>query len=318
MVPIGDALTERGVDLGRYAPGPLAGCTQDGKLYCIGTYTGALVLMYNKDMFDAAGVPYPSSTVPMSVDEYAAIGQKLSVLSDDPAKKVFGAEAGPTYWWTDPTDFIGPDGHAVVGFLDDDATIHTWEVLTGLVRDGFAVTDNMGSAMGVESLLASGMEAMSFEDNFQIGDLLAQGMNLGIAPLPVESAGQPAFVPSWTDAWSTFVTSEHPAETLDLLTFMATEGNKLRMAGGAFPLDQQLAQEGDYVAGDPAKQQLLDIMALTKPVPFVPGWFSVFGQLEDTFPQIVENGDAAAALHDIAPVIQDDIAREWETWDNLQ
>ena len=318
MVPIGDALAERGVDLSRYAQGPLAPCMQDGKLYCIGTYTGALVLMYNKDMFDAAGVPYPSSTVPMSVDEYAALGQKLSVLSDDPAKKVFGAEAGPTYWWTDPSDFIGPDGHAVVGVLDDDATIHTWDVLAGLVRDGFAVTDNMGSAMGVESLLASGREAMSFEDNFMIGDLLAQGMNLGIAPLPVETAGQPAFVPSWTDAWSTFVTSEHPAETLDLLTFMATEGNKLRMEGGAFPLDQQLAKDGDYVGGDPAKQQMLDVMGLTRTIPFVPGWFSVFGQLEDTFPQIVENGDAAAALHDIAPVIQDDIAREWETWDNLQ
>jgi multiple sugar transport system substrate-binding protein len=318
MVPIGDALTARGVDLTRFAPGPIAPCTYEGKLYCIGTYTGALVLMYNKDMFDAAGIPYPSSTVPMTVDEYAALVQRLAVASDDPAQRVYGGEAGATYWWTEPTDFIGPDGRTVVGVLDDDATIHDWDVTTGLVRDGYAMTDALGASMGIESLLASGGAAMGFEDNTQIGPLLAQGLNVGIAPLPVETSGQPAFVPSWTDAWSTFTTSQHPEQALDLLTFMATEGNQLRLAGGMFPLDQQLAKDSDYAAGNPARQQMLDVMGLTRTIPFVPGWFSVFGQLEDTFTQVIDNGDAAAALHDIAPILQDDLAREWETWDAVQ
>ena len=317
MVEVGEVLKERGVDLTRFAPGPLGPCTMDGKLYCIGTYTGALVLMYNKDLFDKAGIPYPSSTTPMTVDEYADIATKLTVEDPDPAKKVWGGEGGPTYWWTDMPDFIGPDGHTVVGVLDDDATIHTWDVLAGLVREGKALTDDTVVSMGASSLLATGQQAMSFEDNFQIGDLLAQGVNIGVAPLPVETAGEPAFVPSWTDAWSTFVDSEHPAQALDFITFMATEGNVLREAGGAYPLDQQVAKDADYGADSPAKQQMVDVMALTRTLPFVPGWFSVFGQLEDTFPQVVETGDAAAALHDVAPVIQDDLAREWETWDSL-
>lgn len=316
IVEVGSVLQERGVDLSRYAPGPLGGCTLDGKLYCIGTYTGALVVMYNKDLFDKAGVPYPSSTVAMTVDEYAAIVKKLSVKDDDPAKRIWGGEAGPTYWWTDMPDFIGPDLKTVVGVLDDDATIRTWETLTGLVRDGYALTDDMVASMGASSLLATGQQAMSFEDNFAIGDLLDQGVNLGVAPLPVESEGQPAFVPSWTDAWSTFTTSQHPEQALDFITFMATEGNVLREAGGAYPLDQQVAKDADYGADSPAKQQMVDVMALTRPLPFVPGWFNVFGQLEDTFPQVIENGDAAAALHDVAPVLQDDLAREWETWNS--
>jgi ABC-type glycerol-3-phosphate transport system substrate-binding protein len=318
MVEVGEVLKERGVDLSRYAQGPLGPCTMDGKLYCMGTYTGALVLMYNKDIFDKAGIPYPSSTTPMTVDEYAALAKKLTVPSDDPAKKVWGGEAGPTYWWTDPVDFIGPDGHAVVGVLDDEPTIHTWDVLTGMVRDGTALSDDMVVSMGASSLLAAGQQAMSFEDNFLIGDLLEQGVNIGIAPLPVESAGEPAFVPSWTDAWSTFVTSEHPAQALDFITFMAKEGNVLREAGGAFPLDQQVAKDADYGADSPAKKQMLEVMGLTRPIPFVPGWFNVFGQLEDTFPQVVENGDSASALHAAAAVIQDDLAREWETWDGLK
>ena len=316
MVEVGEVLKERGVDLERYAPGPLGACTMDGKLYCIGTYTGALVLMYNKDLFDKAGVPYPSSTVPMTVDEYAEIARKLSVNDADPAKRVYGAEAGPTYWWTDMPDFLGADLRTVVGELDDEETIHTWDVLAGLVRDGHAVTDDQVASMGGSGLFATGQQAMSFEDNFAIGDLLEQGVNVGVAPLPVETAGQPAFVPSWTDAWSTFVTSKHPDQALDFIEFMATEGNVLREAGGAYPLDQQLAVEADYAADSEAKQQMVDVMGLTRPLPFVPGWFSVFGQREDTFPQVAENGDAASALHGVAPVIQDDLAREWESWDS--
>jgi multiple sugar transport system substrate-binding protein len=318
MVPVGEALTQRGVDLSRFAQGPLSTCTLDGKLYCIGTYTGALVLMYNKDLFDKAGVAYPSATTPLTVDEYAALAKKLTVASDDPAKKVWGGEGGPTYWWTDPADFIGPDGHAVTGVLDDAPTIHTWDVITGLVKDGYAVTDDQAASMGATSLMATGQQAMSFEDNFQLGELLDQKVNVGIAPLPVESAGQAAFVPSWTDAWSTFVKSPHPQQALDFIAFMATDGSKLREEGGTFPLDQVVAKEQDYAAGSPAKAQMLQVMGLTKPIPFVPGWFSAFGSLEDTFTQVVENGDAAGALHAAAPVIQDDLARQWETWDALK
>ena len=317
MVPIGDVLTARGVDLTRFAQGPLSNCTQDGKLYCIGTYTGALVLMYNKKLFDAAGIPYPSSTVPMSVDEYAALAKKLSIPNDDLAKRVWGGEAGPTYWWINPANLTAPDGRTVVGALDDEATIHSWNVASGMVRDGSAISDDQATSMGAANLMATGQQAMSFEDNFNLGDLLEQGVDVGVAPLPVESSGEPAFVPSWTDAWSTFVKSDLPDQSIEFLVFMAKEGNALREAGGAFPLDQQLAIEGDYAAGSPAKQQMVDVMGLTRPVPFVPGWFSTYGQLEDTFTQVVESGDAASALHDVAPIIQDDLARQWDTWEAL-
>ncbi len=164
-------------------------------------------------------------------------------------------------------DFLGADLRTVVGELDDEETIHTWDVLAGLVRDGHAVTDDQVASMGGSGLFATGQQAMSFEDNFAIGDLLEQGVNVGVAPLPVETAGQPAFVPSWTDAWSTFVTSKHPDQALDFIEFMATEGNVLREAGGAYPLDQQLAVEADYAADSEAKQQMVDVMGLTRAPP---------------------------------------------------
>jgi ABC-type glycerol-3-phosphate transport system substrate-binding protein len=102
----------------------------------------------------------------MTVDEYAALAKELTVENEDPAKKVWGGEAGPTYWWIDRANLTAPDGRTVVGALDDEATIHSWEVASGMVRDGTAITDDQATSMGASSLMATGRQAMSFEDNF--------------------------------------------------------------------------------------------------------------------------------------------------------
>ena len=93
----------------------MAGCTYEGKVYCIGTYTGAVLLFYNKDLFDAAGVPYPSSTEPMTIDEYAAMIKRLSKPSDDIKKRVWGGDAGAAYWWADRSTMFSADGRKIEG-----------------------------------------------------------------------------------------------------------------------------------------------------------------------------------------------------------
>src|SRR5438132_13074584 len=47
-------------------------CTVSGKLYCVPYYAGSRAVIYRKDMFAAAG-----ATVPTSMDELLAAGQKL-------------------------------------------------------------------------------------------------------------------------------------------------------------------------------------------------------------------------------------------------
>src|SRR5207245_7866159 len=47
-------------------------CTVSGKLYCVPYYAGSRAVIYRKDMFAAAG-----ATVPTSMDEMLAAGQKL-------------------------------------------------------------------------------------------------------------------------------------------------------------------------------------------------------------------------------------------------
>ena len=51
----------------------------DGKPVAYSAANEILVLYYNKDLFDAAGVPYPSSTDAMTWDEFVDTAKKLTI-----------------------------------------------------------------------------------------------------------------------------------------------------------------------------------------------------------------------------------------------
>ena len=142
---------------------------------------------------------------------------------------------------------------------------------------------------------------------------------MGVAPLPVERAGDPVWASTWMDMWAVPAKASHPDAAKELVVWIATEGNKIRAEAGAPPLDLQLAKDLGWASGAPERQILLDLAAQAKQRAFVPGFFSVLGPvLEDAFTSIVENGDAGSALRGAAPLLQEDLDREWETWDKIQ
>ena len=91
MVPIGDVLTERGVDLTRFAQGPLSNCTQDEQaLLHRDVHRCARPHVQQGTSSTRRAVPYPSSTTPMTVDEYAALAKKLTVDERRPGQEGLG------------------------------------------------------------------------------------------------------------------------------------------------------------------------------------------------------------------------------------
>ena len=84
FLPLDDMLSAQNIKVSDYNANAMSlYCDYGGKTYCIGSYTGAVLLFYNKDMFDAVGLPYPSATEPMTVDQYAELIRKLVKPSDD-------------------------------------------------------------------------------------------------------------------------------------------------------------------------------------------------------------------------------------------
>ncbi len=90
LEPLNSYIESAGIDLSEYG-GTTDQVTVDGELYEMPFRSDFWVLFYNKDLFDAAGVDYPTND--MTFDEYDALARK--VASDE-----FGAQVYGTHYHT--------------------------------------------------------------------------------------------------------------------------------------------------------------------------------------------------------------------------
>jgi multiple sugar transport system substrate-binding protein len=320
VLPLDDVIASEHVDTADYNQSAFSYCNLDGKTYCLGSYNGAIMLFYNKTMFDEAGLPYPSTTVPMTIDEYAATAAQLTKRSDDRSSYVWGGYADVTTWWLDWRIMFSEDGRQVEGLLNDAPTIHLYDVLAKMIRDGTSPSESDFQFFGDADLLVTGQMAMNIGENVGTPPALDKaGVDWGAAPVPVEQAGDQPWVSSWSDFWGAFASSAHPQEAKEFIAYVGSEGNRLRAEAGNLPLNTKVAEEEDWVGDSPGRAEVLDVVKLARPGIFLPAnIFSLDSPLWDDFSLIIE-GDLTAqqALDDAAPAMQESLDRAWESWEQI-
>ena len=321
MVSLDDALAAQNINIADYNAGAISrNCLVDGHLYCLGSYTGGTILVYNKDMFDAAGIPYPSATEPMTLDQYAEIAAKLNVPNADLSKRIWGGTA-PWAGMFDLRDFYGEDGHTAAGYVNDAANVHAFQVIGDMITSGTVLSDLDASTADPNDLLATGQLAMAVTDSIIAQSKLeAAGIRWGAAPPPVEQAGDLPWVYTGSDELGVFTGSAHPDEAKQFILFFETEGNQMRIAQDQLPLNMRMAEDQNWAGDSEARQEMFAAIQTSRPSLFVPDWPSVLQPLDDMLiGSIVEDGVSAQdALDETAPVIQDDLDQAWETWDKIQ
>jgi multiple sugar transport system substrate-binding protein len=318
VLPLDDVIASNQIDLSVMNQNAMSGCVYEGVTYCLGSYTGAVMLFYNKDLFDKAGLPYPSATEPMSIDEYAAVAEKLTQPNEDLSKHVFGGSADPPFWWIDTGTHFSEDGRTIEGLVNDAPTVHLYDVLTTMVRDKVAPSESDYQFFGNTEILATGQLAMSITDNIAAIPILEKaGVDWGAAPAPVEVAGEPPFVSAWTDQFGVFEGSENPEAAKEFIAFLSTEGNRLRAEkADALPLDSTVAAETDWAGQSEGRLEALEVVKLARDETFVPGFWDVTNPLWDSFALIVEDElTAQEALDEAAPKMQESLDRAWQTWE---
>jgi multiple sugar transport system substrate-binding protein len=320
ILPIDDVIASENIDVSQFNQNAFSGCVVDGKTYCLGSYTGAILMFYNKDLFDEAGEPYPSATEPMTVDEYAAVAERLTQRSDDRSDYVWGGFAEPTDWWMDWRVLFSEDGRMVEGYLNDAPTVHMYDVLATMVRDGTSPTESDFEFFGDTDPLATGQMAMTFIDNIvAIPTLEKAEIPWGAAPTPVEKEGDLPWVGSWTDSWSIFSDTDQAAAAKAFLGFVATEGNRLRARAGQQPLNNAIAEEEDWAGDSSGRADALEVAKLARPNIFLPaGIFTIDGPLWDAFGLMVEeNMNPQQAMDQAATDIQSNLDRAWSTYEQI-
>lgn len=184
ILPLDEYVSKSGMDLDeRFGPtGSLY--SYEDKVYAIPDRSGAMIVYYNKDLFDAAGVDYP--TADWTQEDAQAAMEKLTV----PGKQWGYGGAG---WWAQWWSFAYQNGGQII---DDSGapTVNTPEVVDALqwandltfeehVVPTAAEYADMGPDMGGDPAFAAQKVAMNTTGFWAIGGLLESDFDWDIAPM---------------------------------------------------------------------------------------------------------------------------------------
>lgn len=195
----------------------------NGKVYGVSSCTVQPIIYYNKDLFDEAGVEYPSSDPEncWTIDEFREVAKKLT---HDDIYGCYGMELDGM--WPALTNANG--GH----YFNEDYTEpnfntpenkEIFEIIKAIrEEDGSSpdasTLDNVG--MTAVQMLQTGKIGMLCDGSWALQEIAASGMNVGMAPLPsfkqASSSGQAHLhcISSQT---------KHPEEAWEFVKFLSSE-----------------------------------------------------------------------------------------------
>ena len=212
--------------------------TADGAQYALPKYHGSLAVYYNRDLFDAAGLPYP--TRDWTYDDYLAAMRALTRDSNgDGATDVWGSTFDPIYDRVqihvnafgghyanpdDPTDCVldSPEATAALDWLR-----------ARIQQDGVMATSLALNKLETRRAFWEGRVAMVEDGSWALKDILANAnFRVGVAPFPAGPV-QRATLAS-TDGFAISATTAHPEEAWELLKFLIGKEYALAMAEANF------------------------------------------------------------------------------------
>ncbi len=140
------------------------------------------ILYYNQDMFDAAGLSYPTNS--WSYADFLAAARKLTVKNADGTTAQYGCTLPNTQTWWAGVGMAGDEIYdpATAQMVIGDGAVSFVKDCAALVSEGVMPAPSSGSA----DLFSSGMAAMSWQGSWQIGTYGGNlAFNWDIAALPV-------------------------------------------------------------------------------------------------------------------------------------
>jgi len=248
-----------GLDLSGFYPVALEACRWKGRLRALPSDLPIRVLIYNKDLFDRAGLSgeYPDPLRPMTWDRLVELGRKLTISRNGQVVQ-FGLSLAPQ------ADMILI--HQAGGRLTDRSVDPTRaeagapEVEAGLrfyhdLQYRFRIAPDVGAQQemgfgGGETPLLSGRVAMGMAGPWTLKTYAASGMRLGLAPL--FQGAQRAQI-STPNAHGVYAGSRHQEAAWAFVKFVAgVEGQRLvARLGVGVPALRGVAQSPDFAESAP-------------------------------------------------------------------
>ena len=247
--PIAPLLADRGVDLADYYEPPIEAFTFNDELQCMPQNISSLVVYYNEDLFEDAGVkpPYEGWTwedfrqtaIDLTGGDVRGLGLDPQIIRIAP------------FVWSNGGDIVDDLSSPTRFTLDTPEAMEALEFLTGLVRDDQVVpTEEELAAQDPETRFISGKLAMLLSSRRDTPPFReVGGLRFNVGPLPV--AQEPAGI-LHSDAYCVAAGTDIEAAA-DFVTFATgSEGQTITAFGGrTVPSLQKVANSGAFL--DPSR-----------------------------------------------------------------
>lgn len=274
-----------------------------------------IVVFFNKEMFDEAGVPYPSPD--WTYDNLREVAKKLTLDKNGDGKiDQYGFAADlwdmELFWsealWAFGGDIISAD-HAKTLIGEPNAR-KAWEFIDSMLKDGSIPSPATAGEYG-EDLFQAKIAAMTPIGHWAVPGYVGAGIKMGAAPMPVGPAGRATSVNS-----AGFVISKdskNPDAAWEFVKFALSEAGQKRLAelGFAVPVLQSVANSPAFLQqpGDLEQKLFLDALEYAHMKPVFRGyeeWASIVGdglspvwdgveELSPTLDSVVQQADEVLA-----------------------
>ncbi len=247
--------------------------TIDNTFYCPPKDFSTLALQYNKDLFDAAGLDYP--TAEWTWDDLRSAAEQLTnadenvygmVLSPDIARWIaFLYQAGGT---------VANDDFSAMT-LDTPEAKESLEFYVGLVRDGYAAQPaDLDSGWPGEAF-GKGQAAMAMEGNWIVPYLRDQfpDLNYGLEELPAGPAGKATM--SFTVCYGVPTGTQNRAEAVELVNFLTGESGMKEWTDLGLAMPTRASLRAGWLAQYPDLEPFLNGADYAYPWQFRPGFQDV-------------------------------------------
>ncbi len=238
LEPLNGFIEESGINTDDYN-GLIEQISKDGEVYALPFRNDIWLTFYNKDLFDAAGVAYPTND--MSFDEYQELGEKLT--SGEGNDKVYGNYYHT--WWSTVQHFpVQEEGKTSIE-TDYSFMKPYYEAVIQAQKDGFAMDYSLLKTSGTHysgvfyneqtAMLHMGSWFITMQmDKVKTGESLAE--NWGVVKLPHIDGAEPGTGPSTVTSLSVNVNSKNKEAALDFIKFVSgSEGAEILAGLGTFP-----------------------------------------------------------------------------------
>ncbi|MGV9286065.1 extracellular solute-binding protein [Streptomyces sp. NPDC003719] len=303
--------TEALADQAKFQPNLIEQAKYEGKTYGVPLVTDTLAFVYNKALFEKAGVQAPKT--------WDDLKKAAATIKDKTGVDGFwGSTAGyyaQPFLYGEGTDTVDADAKKItVKSPEAQKAYGTW--LSLFNGKGLHKADTTADAYAhIQDAFVNGKVASTIQGpweitNFYKGSAFKDKNNLGIVTVPAGSAGK-AGAPTGGHNLSVYAGSDkaHQEAALKLVNFMTSAKSQETVALKNSTLPTRDDAYTDKVKADPGIAGYQTVLPAAQPRPALPEYSSLWGPLDDELPQIAGGkkslgeglGDVETAMTKLVP-----------------